>query len=77
MVYDKDDNAITLGWRFRQLLAAQLEIEQTLELAEDPAVDVHRVVELTQNGCPPHLAVRIVAPLTYRFVQRKPSIPAR
>jgi hypothetical protein len=71
----RDDNAITIGWRFRQLLATGLDLEQALQLAEEPAVDVHRIVELVENGCPLHLAVRIVAPLTPNgSVQRECSL---
>jgi hypothetical protein len=33
---------------------------QALELAEDQAVDVHQLMALVDDGCPPQLAVRIV-----------------
>lgn len=52
-----------LGWRFNQLLAVGLDITRALELAENGMVDVHELVALVDHGCPPHLAVRIVAPL--------------
>jgi hypothetical protein len=32
-------------------------------LAADVRVDVHALLELVDRGCPPHLAVRITAPL--------------
>ena len=59
----QDDEAITVGWRFRLLLPTGLDVDHALELAEDHAVDVHRLVDLVDHGCPPLLAVRIVAPL--------------
>ena len=50
---DQDDEAITVGWRFRLLLSTGLDVDHALELAEDPAVDVHRLVDLVDHGCPP------------------------
>jgi hypothetical protein len=32
-------------------------------LAIDPRFDLHALIELAEQGCPPELAVRIVAPL--------------
>ena len=40
---------------FPQLLAA--------EVADDSAFDLHALLQLVDMGCPPELAVRIVAPL--------------
>jgi hypothetical protein len=33
------------------------------EIARDPRFDLHALIELTERGCPPELAVRILAPL--------------
>ena len=33
------------------------------ELAADPRVDIHALLDLTDRGCPPALAARILAPL--------------
>jgi hypothetical protein len=32
-------------------------------VAEDDRYDLHRLVELVERGCPPELALRILAPL--------------
>ena len=32
-------------------------------LAHDPRYDLHALIELVEVGCPPELAVRILAPL--------------
>jgi hypothetical protein len=32
-------------------------------VAGDPRIDVHKLLELVDRGCPPDLAVRILAPL--------------
>lgn len=32
-------------------------------LAPDPQYDLHALIELVERGCPPELAVRILAPL--------------
>jgi hypothetical protein len=52
-----------LRWRRDQLLAAGFEPAQALELAQDRRYDLHALIELVEDGCPPHLAVRILAPL--------------
>jgi hypothetical protein len=33
------------------------------QVAAEPAWDLHELIELTERGCPPHLAVQILAPL--------------
>jgi hypothetical protein len=40
---------------FRELLAARV--------AADADYDLHALIELVERGCPPELAVRILAPL--------------
>jgi hypothetical protein len=32
-------------------------------LARNPSVDLHALLDLVDNGCPPPLAARILAPL--------------
>jgi hypothetical protein len=34
------------------------------EVAADPRYDLHAILDLTRRGCPPQLAIRILAPLT-------------
>jgi hypothetical protein len=52
-----------LTWRRRQLVAAGFELEQAGRLARDERFDLHALIELVERGCPPALAVRILAPL--------------
>jgi hypothetical protein len=52
-----------LRWRRDQLLSAGFEPALALELAQDRRYDLHALIELVERGCPPGLAIRIVAPL--------------
>jgi len=49
-----------LRWRRDQLVAAGFEPPLALSLAQDSRYDLHALVE---RGCPPRLAIRILAPL--------------
>jgi hypothetical protein len=51
-----------LRWRRDQLAAAGLEPPLALALAQDRRYDLHALTELVERGCPPRLAVRILAP---------------
>ena len=59
MTRDRDH----VNWRKRCLIAAGFPREAARELAADERVDVHALLELTDRGCPPALAARILAPL--------------
>ncbi|MGI8920291.1 MAG: hypothetical protein ACR2HD_01255 [Solirubrobacteraceae bacterium] len=50
-------------WRVQRLRTAGLGAESAETLAEDPAYDLHALLELVDRGCPPDVAVRILAPL--------------
>jgi hypothetical protein len=50
-------------WREQCLLSAGFARVRARTLAGDPRIDVHALLELTDRGCPPELAERIVAPL--------------
>jgi hypothetical protein len=50
-------------WRADRLRAAGLRPELADALARDCAYDLHALLELVDRGCPPELAVRILAPL--------------
>ena len=50
-------------WRSRRLVAAGFAPRLAGRLARDGRIDVHALLELTDRGCPPHVAARIVAPL--------------
>ena len=52
-----------LSWRREQLIAAGFPAPLARRLAQDPAYDLHALIELVERGCPPALAVRILAPL--------------
>jgi hypothetical protein len=52
-----------VGWRRSQLTAAGFSLPLTARIAGDPRYDLHALIELTERGCAPELAVRIVAPL--------------
>ena len=62
--HDTDELATTLPWRRSQLRRAGFDARLTAEVAADQRYDVHAILDLTRRGCPPHLAVRILAPLS-------------
>jgi hypothetical protein len=49
-------------WRRSQLAGAGFGAELAAELARDCGIDLHALLELTDRGCPPQLAARILAP---------------
>jgi hypothetical protein len=52
------------AWRRDQLAHSGFPQELAAELAADGRYDLHALIELAERGCPPHLAVRILAPLS-------------
>jgi len=52
-----------VGWRRGRLVAAGFSPDLAARLARDCHIDLHAVLELTDHGCPPALAARILAPL--------------
>jgi hypothetical protein len=50
-------------WRRDTLVRAGFEPGLSAAVAGDPRIDVHEMLELVDRGCPPDLAVRILAPL--------------
>jgi hypothetical protein len=50
-------------WRRDQLLAAGFPLSLATEVAGDATYDLHAAIELVERGCPPALAVRILAPV--------------
>jgi hypothetical protein len=52
-----------IAWRRRQLAEAGFDAALAVSLAHDFAYDLHALIELVERGCPPHLAVRILAPI--------------
>jgi hypothetical protein len=61
---DRDAQAAAL-WRWRRDLLARtgLAADAADRVAADARFDVHGLIDLVEQGCPPHLAVRILAPL--------------
>ena len=52
-----------VAWRRRQLVQAGFSRALARRLARDGSCDLHAAIELVERGCPPPLAVRILAPL--------------
>ena len=50
-------------WRRQQLVEAGFSRELARRVADDSSYDLHALIELVERGCPPALAVRILAPL--------------
>jgi hypothetical protein len=50
-------------WRRMQLVHASFPRALAERLAGDGRYDLHGLIELVERGCPPELAVRILAPL--------------
>jgi hypothetical protein len=51
-----------VAWRRTQLARAGFPLSVAARLARDPRYDLHALLELVDRGCPPALAVRILAP---------------
>ncbi|HET7760631.1 MAG TPA: hypothetical protein VFK62_11955 [Gaiellaceae bacterium] len=49
-------------WRRDQLLSAGFGRPLAASVAADGRYDLHALIELVERGCPPRLAVRILAP---------------
>ena len=62
-VHRKEEHGL-ISWRCDQLVQAGFELAVAVNLAHDPGYDLHSLVELVERGCPPDVAVRIVAPLS-------------
>jgi len=50
-------------WRREQLALSGFSLLLAARVARDPRYDLHRLIELVEQGCPPELAVRILGPL--------------
>jgi hypothetical protein len=50
-------------WRRDQLLAVGFSPHLAWAIASSRSYDLHALIELVERGCPPGLAVRILAPL--------------
>jgi hypothetical protein len=61
--FDESTGSEIASWRRRQLVAAGFPRTLAAEVAHNAAYDLHALIELVERGCPPALAVRILAPL--------------
>lgn len=53
------------GWRIEKLAHAGFDRTLAGRLASDGRYDLHALLELVDQGCPPELAARILAPLDH------------
>jgi hypothetical protein len=51
------------GWRRSQLVRSGFPQQLAGRVAHAGNYDLHRLIELVERGCPPELAMRILAPL--------------
>ena len=56
-------SAEVVDWRERQLRASGFPPPLAAEAAAEEALDLHALIELVEQGCPPQLAIRILAPI--------------
>jgi hypothetical protein len=52
-----------IAWRADRMRAAGFDEESALYLAADGRYDLHALLELLDRGCPPAVAIRILAPI--------------
>lgn len=52
-----------VAWRSERLREAGFAPAWARRLAADPRYDLHALIEMVERGCPPELAVRLLAPL--------------
>jgi hypothetical protein len=57
---ERDD---VVAWRRAQLLRAGFPHRLAARVADEGGYDLHQLIELVERGCPPVLALRILAPL--------------
>ncbi len=55
-----------VSWRRDQLVHDGFPPRLATRVARDERFDLHALIELVERGCPPELAVRILAPLETR-----------
>jgi hypothetical protein len=78
-VQQERENAELIAWRHDQLAHSGFPNSLAVQLAGDGRYDLHALIELVERGCPPELAVRILAPLDTDTASRAvllPSTPA-
>lgn len=59
----KTEHHALVRWRLKQLRGSGFPLPLATRLAKDGRYDLHALIELVERGCPPRLAVRILAPI--------------
>ena len=59
---DQERNGV-VAWRRTQLIRSGFSPETAARVAENDFYDLHSLTGLVERGCPPELALRILAPL--------------
>jgi hypothetical protein len=57
------------SWRRDQLVRSGFPHDLATSVARDARFDLHALIELVERGCPPDLAVRILAPIGVRIAE--------
>ena len=57
--------ASVTSWRRDRLVEAGFALPVASRLAHDRRYDLHALIELVERGCPPEIALRILAPLEH------------
>jgi hypothetical protein len=52
-----------VSWRRERLVESGFPLPLAARLANNARYDLHALIELVERGCPPDLAVRILAPV--------------
>ena len=55
--------ATVTAWRRDRLVDAGFALPLAWRVARDRRYDLHALIDLVEHGCPPDLALRILAPL--------------
>ena len=58
-----DEQQQLVAWRRQYLSGVGVDAELAATVAADLRWDLHALLQLLERGCPPHLAVRICAPV--------------
>jgi hypothetical protein len=58
---DRGDEVVI--WRREKLAQSGFPLSLAARLAQDSRYDLHALIELLEHGCPPEVAIRILAPL--------------
>ncbi|HEU4973656.1 MAG TPA: hypothetical protein VFT50_01100 [Baekduia sp.] len=61
--HDAELLAAVLPWRRSVLRRAGFDARLAARIAADPRYELDAILSLTDRGCPPELAIRILAPL--------------